>query len=70
MSAFTKAAEMKNHMKYIQSGGYEVRMMQDGTLEVQDPYCGYNSGKYGVDGHDVVVLRNARAAEKFIRDRS
>lgn len=67
MNAFTKAAEMKNYMKYIQQAGYEVRMMQDGTLEVQDPY--HMNGKANA-GYDVVNLKSARAAAKFIADRS
>ena len=67
MSAFSKAAEMKTHQKYIESAGFEVRMLQDGTLEVKDPY--HLNGKANA-GFDVVTLRNARAATKFIADRS
>lgn len=67
MNAFTKAAEMSNHKKYIELAGYEVRMMQDGTLEVKDPY--HLNGKANA-GFDIVNLRSARAASKFISDRS
>lgn len=58
---------MKNHQKYIESAGYEVRMMQDGTLEVKDPY--HLNGKANA-GFDIVCLRSARAVFKFIADRS
>lgn len=67
MNAITKFQEMKLHAKYITQAGYTVRVMQDGTLEVQDPY--HLNGNANA-GYDVVKLRTETAARKFIRDRS
>lgn len=66
MTATTKS-QMNLHQKCIESAGFDVRMLRDGTLEVKDPY--HLNGKANA-GHDLVILRNSRAATKFITDRS
>lgn len=61
------AAEMKSYQAYIQSAGYEVRMLKDGSLEVKDPY--HLNGKANA-GYEIVVLRTPRAVNKFILERN
>lgn len=36
---------------------------------VEDPYCGYNSGKYAVDGYDAVTVLNKNVG-KFLAARN
>lgn len=67
MCAISKHHEMKNYSKYLAAAGFEVRTLQDGTLEVKDPY--HLNGKANA-GYDLVTLRTPRAVEKFIADRS
>ena len=61
------AAEMKSLKAYVESAGFEVSMLKDGSLEVKDPY--HLNGKANA-GFEIVVLRTPRAVNKFIRERS
>lgn len=63
----TKAAEMKSLQAYIQSAGFEARVLRDGSLEVKDPR---HLNEQANAGNDIVVLRTPLAAHKFIRERS
>ena len=49
--------------------GYKAVPLNDVQVSVQDPYCGYNSGKYGVDGYNTVIV-NVNKLFKFLADRS
>ncbi len=66
MTAIGKFQEMREFAKYIESAGYEVRVMQNGVLEVQDPV---RSSANGIE-HKAVFLNTPQQARKFINDRS
>ncbi len=54
-------------VEYLTRAGYVVEI-ECGRIKVQDPYCGYNSGKYGVDGFNVVYVTPSKVW-KFIYER-
>lgn len=54
----------------LNAAGYVAETFGPSLVKVQDPYCGYNSGKYAVDGYDTVTLRaEAIPVWKFIEGR-
>jgi len=65
--AMTARQDMKNYLNYIAAAGFNVRMMKDGALEVQDPYM--LNGKANA-GFEIVTLKTPRQANRFIMDRS
>lgn len=58
---------MKESKAYIERAGFEVRLLDDGTLQVKDPY--HLDGKANA-GFDLVTIRTPREANLFIEKRS
>lgn len=63
----SKQKDMTSWMNYIACAGFNVRMLSNGSLEVQDPY--HLNGKANA-GYDLVTLSTSSQAAKFVNDRS
>jgi hypothetical protein len=55
----------------LEQQGYKAVASEkrQGAVMVLDPYCGYNSGKYAVDGYNEVTLYPAEVT-RFLNARS
>lgn len=67
----TMTLQTAANLAKLQRAGYEaaVHLTRVDAVVVQDPVMGYNSGKYGLDGHKAVTVRN-QDVSKFISARS
>jgi hypothetical protein len=52
----------------LAKAGYVAEAQASGAIKVQDPYCGYRSGVYAVDGYNTVYV-TPQQVSKFIDDR-
>ncbi|ODN26999.1 hypothetical protein BED46_028220 [Burkholderia contaminans] len=70
LSAIAKCQEMKPVLSSIQQSGFAAQMMQNGTIEVQDPVLCLGVGGKNHTEYRTIKLHGAKAARHFIIERS
>ncbi|WP_186083629.1 hypothetical protein [Burkholderia gladioli] len=66
MNAISEFHALSTYAKQLESMDYPVVFMQDGTIEVQDPYLLNGALTFG----PVVAIKTAEQARQFIRQRA